>query len=305
MTYKLLYHTARAFSLLPLWLLYGISDLLFYLVYYVAGYRRAVVRDNLRRSFPEKSERERLRIEKDFFHFLTDYMVETVKLLTIPKADIKRRVTFEGIEEMLDAVKSEGKHFGFIYFAHYGNWEWIATLTERIHEKAPAYAGAQIYHPLRSAAFDRLFLHIRSRFGGDNVKMKETLRYILRHKSEGKDTLMGFIADQAPGWNSIHHWNTFLGQTTPVFTGTEQIGRKVDALLFYAQVTRPRRGYYHVVIRRMPEADESGSDYPMTDAYFSFLENDIRRTPHLWLWSHKRWKRTYEEFLKRNSRTAQ
>lgn len=302
MKYQLLVFFLRLFSALPLKVLYVLSDWLCFLVRDVVKYRRSVVHDNLVGSFPEKTEKEIADIEKDFYRFLTDYAVETIKLLTMSRAEISRRMTFEGVDTMVDTLKNEQKHFAFIYLAHYGNWEWVASMAERIHEVDSTVCAAQIYHPLRNKMFDRLFLHIRSRFGGDNVKMKETLRYILRGKAEGKNIIMGFIADQAPSWESTHHWITFLNRMTPVYTGTEQIGKKVDAVLFYGHLTRPRRGYYHFAISRMPHPEAGASDYPMTDIYFSLLEKTICQTPHLWLWSHKRWKRTYEKYLERQGK---
>ena len=45
-------------SLLPFWVLYRLSDCFYCLLYYVVGYRKKVVRENLASSFPEKSAEE-------------------------------------------------------------------------------------------------------------------------------------------------------------------------------------------------------------------------------------------------------
>ncbi len=284
-------------SLLPLWFLYGLSDLFFLLAYYLIRYRRRIVRSNLCGSFPEKTEREIVAIERRFYRFFCDYMVETVKLCSMSDREMRRRMRFAGVEQMVGALEREGKLFAFIYLAHYGNWEWVSSLSARVREVNPGITGGHIYHPLRNKPFNRLFLRMRSRFEGVNVPMKETLRFILQQRAGNRPTILGFIADQAPKWSSTHHWTTFLNRQTAVFTGTEQIARRVDALLFYARVERVRRGHYLCTIERMEGNLEQTPQFGMTDGYFRLLEADICRCPDIWLWTHNRWKRTYEQFL--------
>lgn len=283
-------------SLLPLWILYRISDLLYYLLYYCVGYRKKVVRKNLQTSFPEKNDRELLVIEKEFYSFFCDYIVETLKMFSMSDRQMKKRMRFEGVAEMVNAVKKENKDFGFIYLGHYGNWEWVSSLTARIHDEEPDFIGGHIYHPLANKIFDRIFLQIRGRSGGKNIPMKETLRRIIEYRNSGKRTIIGFISDQAPKWNSIHHWTEFLHKKTPVFTGTERLGKQVDALIFYGDVERVKRGYYCCRITRMVNDVREYPDFEVTDRYVGLLERTIRRQPSYWLWSHNRWKRTYEEF---------
>lgn len=297
--YCFLYNTVKLISLLPFWVLYGISDFLFIIVYYIVGYRRKVVRSNLRSALPERSEKELRHVERQFYRFFTDYIVETIKVCTISKKQMARRMQFEGVEEMVNALREKNKQFAFVYLAHYGNWEWVASMAMHIHACDSDIVAGQIYHPLANAHFDRLFLTLRSRFNGENIAMKETLRYIIRKRQAGQKAIIGFIADQAPKWNSIHHWTEFLHHNTPVFTGTEQIGKQVDALIFYTHIERPKRGHYRCTIKPMTDDARRHPDYELTDLYFKLLASTINKEPYLWLWSHKRWKRTYEEFLQR------
>ena len=304
MAYHILYVFVWLISLLPLKVLYVLSNGIYFIVYHVVKYRRQVVQNNLRSSFPERDENDLQKIEKDFYHFFSDYIVETIKLCSMSKKQMYRRVQFDGVEEMVNALHDKQKNFAFLYLAHYGNWEWISSLSARITDVNPNVVGGQIYHPLRNIAFNRLFLYMRGRFGGKNIGMKETLRFILRNRRDKKPTIMGFIADQAPKWNSIHHWTEFLHHNTPVFVGTEQIGKQVDALIFYAHVERPKRGYYHCTISLITDNAKAHPDYELTDTYFSMLEKSIQANPSLWLWTHKRWKRTYEEYLQRINEKA-
>lgn len=294
--YYIVFFSWYLLSLLPLRVLYLFADALFFPLYYGVKYRRAVVHKNLVASFPDKSETEIKQIEKQFYHFLCDYMVETLKLLSMSERQIKRRMTFSGVEEMVAQMETQEKNFCFVYLGHYGNWEWIASLPYWMPDSILC---GQIYHPLYNKAFDKLFLYLRNQFGGECIAMKETLRRIIELKRAKQKTVIGFISDQAPKWNSIHHWTDFLHRETPVFTGTEKIGKQVDALIYYADVTRPKRGYYHCEFKELVADVKQVPDYHVTDLYIRNLEQMITRTPQYWLWSHNRWKRTKEEWLRR------
>lgn len=166
MYYKILYSFVWLVSLLPLRVLYWISDIIYVLVYYVVKYRREVVHNNLTSAFPERSSDEIKAIEKKFYAFFSDYIVETLKLCTISEREISKRVEFVGVDEMVNELHRSGKKFGFIFLAHYGNWEWVSSLALHIHAADGNVKSGQIYHPLRSAAFDRLFFENAWTFWG-------------------------------------------------------------------------------------------------------------------------------------------
>lgn len=277
----------KGLSRLPLCFLYFLSDICCVLVHRVFRYRYKVVSANIERSFPEKKLEERRGIERRFYRFFCDYVVETLKLLTIGEENIRRRMVFEGVDKMEEQLRSHP--FVFIYLGHYGNWEWISTLPAWFREGTH---GAQLYRPLNNKAFDNLFMHLRTRFGAENISKYDAFRRILSLKKEGRKTVIGFISDQSPSGNTVHDWIEFLHQDTPVFTGTERIGKKVDAAVFFADVQRPRRGYYKCTLRLLTDDIRSMEDYKVTELYMRELENMIRREPHLWLWSHRRWKRS-------------
>lgn len=154
MKYKVAHALWYTFSLLPLWLLYVLSDFLYVVVYRLAGYRRAIVRKNLVNSFPEKETREIEEIERGFYHWFCDYIVETVKLMSISEKDIKRRMRFEGLDDIKAHLRSG--HSVTVYLGHYCNWEWVTSLGLHIAEGDIA---AQLYHPLENKLMDNLFLH--------------------------------------------------------------------------------------------------------------------------------------------------
>ena len=273
-------------SLLPMWLHYLVSDVVLYpIIYYVVGYRKRVVRTNLEKSFPEKDVRERRKIERGFYHHFCDYIVENCKLYTISEASIKKRFIIEGVEELEKELDAHG--LVFLYLGHYANWEYMCSLQLWLR---PQYRTGNIYRPLSNKAFDKLFLYLRSRFGADCIAKKETLRHILKLKDEGRKTVVGFVSDQSPRLTSTHLWVNFLNQETAVFTGTERIAKKVDAAVFFVDITKKKRGHYLCQLRPLTSDARSYPDSQLTEVYMQELEKMIRRNPSIWLWSHRRWK---------------
>lgn len=281
-------------SLLPLRVLYVLSDIFFVLAYYVLRYRRRLVRKNLMDSFPEKKESDIIKIEKGFYLFLCDYIVESMKLLTMSKKDLQRRMVFKGTETV-DEIIADGQSCA-IYLGHYCNWEWITSLPLYVTKDAQC---GQIYHPLENKDFDRLFLRLRERMGAVCIPMAETLRRIVEFKKKGKQVVVGYISDQVPYWNNIHYWTNFLHHDTPVLTGTERIAKSANHAVFYLDVRCVRRGYYECEFKLITREPKKYKDFELTEIYFRELEKTIQRDPKYWLWSHNRWKRTHEEFNRR------
>ena len=292
--YYIIYAVWYVFSLLPMRVHYVISDLMFWLLYKLVGYRRDVVRKNLTESFPEKSEEELRRIERGFYHFFCDYLVETVKLMTISREEMKRRVVFKHAE-LVDEIMGSGQSIA-LYLGHYCNWEWVSSIPLWLNPNA--WCG-QVYHPLENKDFDKLFLKIRERMGANCIAMQDTLREVVKHKRENQPIIIGYISDQVPYWTNIHHWVNFLHHDTPVLTGTERIVHRMGHAVLYLDIQRVRRGYYEAEFKLVTRDSQKMKDFELTDIYFEMLEKSIRRSPEFWLWSHNRWKRTREEFDER------
>ena len=282
--YHILFFLLYLLSLLPMRLLYLLSDCLFFPLFHIVKYRRKVVEKQLDECFPEKSMQERRAIERQFYHFFCDYLVEVIKLFSISKKEMMRRMKFVGIEQVREELKD--KKFCFLYLGHYCNWEYIASLSYWL----PEIHCGQIYHRIYNQAFDELFLKLRGQFGGESILMKDTLRRILTLRNQEKKVMIGFIADQLPKWENMHHWTTFLNHDTSFFIGAERI--------------RVKRGYYQVRFRLMTLHPKEFPDYELTDQYARLLEESICRQPAYWLWTHKRWKRTKEEWLKRQQENS-
>ena len=281
-------------SLLPLRVLYVLSDFFYLIVGRLVGYRHKVIWRNLTTSFPEKTEEELRRIERGFYHSFCDYVVETVKMMTMSKREMLRRMEFRGTEEMRKWL-SEGRS-GCIFLGHMFNWEWITSLPYWLPEGVQC---CQLYHPIENDCVDRLFKMARERRSALCIPMQESLRKILQFKRDSHTIVAGYIADQVPMWRNIHHWLPFLNHDTPVFTGSERIARHTNQVCWYGDVRRVSRGHYVVELKLISDHPTEEPEFAITDRYFQLLEENIRRQPDLWLWSHNRWKRTHEEFDRR------
>lgn len=289
--YYVIYSLWFLLSLLPLRIHYMLSDLLYLIIYRLIHYRVVVVRKNIQESFPEKDADEQLAIERGFYHWFCDYLAESVKLLTMSRSQMRRRMVFKGTD-VVDEVVRNGQSCA-VYLGHYCNWEWITSLPLWVTPEAQC---GQIYHVLENQEFDKLFLKLRQRWGAVCIPMAETLRRLIQYRQANQPVVIGYIGDQVPFWNNIHHWCQFLNHDTPVLTGTERLARQTGQAAFYLDVRRLRRGYYEAEFKLITREPKQLAEFELTDIYFRMLEESIRRDPACYLWSHNRWKRTREEF---------
>lgn len=294
MTYKIVYFLWYLLSLLPFWVHYLFSDFIYLILYKLLSYRVNVVRKNLIESFPEKSEQELREIERKFYHRLCDYFVELVKTMTMSEKQIRKRMVFKGTD-LVNQCAEEGQSVA-AYLGHTFNWEWITSLPFSVSDKLHC---GQLYHALENPVFNKLILRQRQRWGAECIALVDILRKTIEYKRKNQLTVIGYIGDQVPHWNNIHHWCWFLNHDTPVMTGTERIAVKNRQALFFIEVTQTKRGYYEAEFKLITRHPEQLKEFEATDIYHQMLETNIRRQPELWLWSHNRWKRTREEFERR------
>jgi KDO2-lipid IV(A) lauroyltransferase len=269
-------------SLLPFPLLYLVSDFLHVVIFRIMGYRKQVVLTNLRNSFPEKSEAEIRAIAVSFYAWFCDLTLETLKTLTISPEALRRRVSFEGID-ILRGYARQNRSI-ILVLGHYGNWELAGARYSQEKDIPQLYV---IYHPLANKHFDQLMHRMRTRHGTRLYKMREASKDMLRDKD--LLTATAFIADQTPSPERAF-WMTFLGQETPVFMGTESLARKLDKPVVYICISRPTRGHYRMKMETLvadPKATRIGE---ITAVHTRRLEADIKKSPELWLWTHRRWK---------------
>ena len=282
----MLSHCAALLSRMPLGVHYGIADYILYpLLYYVARYRRKIVAKNLALSFPEKSDAERTRIAKDFYHQFCYTFVESVYGYRISDEEMRQRVVFEGMNEVNRLVDAAGG--GIFMLAHFGNWEWMASLQQWL---SPGVTELNVYRRIKSQAMDRLMLDLRAKRGGACVEKQRILRELVRYRAEKKPVIVGLLSDQKPRPEVTRTWTTFLNQETGFLDGGEMLGKKFGYPVFYVYITREKRGYYRAKMLPLAANPKETAEGEITLAYARILEQNIQEQPALWLWTHNRWK---------------
>jgi len=268
-------------SYLPFRVLYLLSDLFYVLIYRVFGYRKKVVTENLKNSFPEKSADEIEKIRSDFYRYLCDLSLETIKTLSISPSALKKHFKSGDISAFEHYYKNNQSVI--LVMGHLGSWEMGGAYFSLL----PIHQLYVIYHPLANKHFDRLFYRMRTRSGTKLYAMKDTFRGMIKNRKEV--TATAFIADQTPAADNAH-WMTFLNQDTAVFKGTETIARKLDYPVIYLSVIREKRGQYMISSELLVEHPQELSENEVTEMHTKRLEQDIINHPETWLWSHRRWK---------------
>lgn len=290
-TYYAVYSWMYLHALLPFRALYILSDFLYIIVYYIVGYRLKMTRKNLKNSFPDKTKAELKKLEKDFYHHFCDYIVETIKLLHISDKEMQKHITFTNIDLIQDLMKDGNSCLMFL--GHYGNWEWVPSITLHVNKSIQT---AQIYKPLRNKAFDKIFYDLRSRFGSLGIAKHETLRKIITLRKEGKQTLIGFMADQTPSKANIYYWTPFLNQETAVFTGVERIAKQTGFSVVYLDITKTGRGKYICDCKLITDNAKEEPEFAITERYIREFEKTVLLNPAYWLWTHNRWKYKKSDF---------
>lgn len=285
MIYHLLSFFLKLLSRIPFRAMYVLSDGLFYLLYYIVRYRRPLVRKNLTESFPEKGEQEIKRIEKNFYRYFTDQVLESCKMATISPEEMSKRMKFTNVEAA-NAVLREGRTIA-LYMGHYGNWEWVSSIPLCIEKGIKA---VQIYHKLKNERMNKLILHNRERMGAISVEMRKTARYINEQAMENNVCIIGFIADQSPKKREVKYFLPFLNHHTPVLIGTEKIIKHYGFEAWFLNMKRVKRGYYEAELVKLHENPQSLSELELTAAYYRMLEQMIKKQPELYLWTHNRFR---------------
>lgn len=284
---RILYLFVWLLSKLPFIFWYSVSYLLYLVVYYLLGYRKKVVEENLLRAFPEKNETTRKEIAHQYYRYLCDLLVETIKGASLSAERMKKRMHVEN-PEVLDGIRT-GETGGIIVASHYGNFEWTNAGLDIASGNLTTYT---IYHPLKNPRFEALMQRVRGRFGTQLIDKQHAFRAAIRHLKS--PCLMGFVSDQSPSRRDSLYFAHFLNQATAMHEGAAllAVGRGYPA--FFADVKRVRRGYYRLELIRIPVEDftEKNDLAGFTDFHAALLEKRIRENPPYWLWSHKRWKHT-------------
>lgn len=282
---KIKFFPFYAISILPMPVLYLLSDILYIIVFYILKYRRSVVLENLTRSFPDKSEQEIKQIEKKFYKHFCDVMVETFKGLTISKKEIKKRMQIKNLD-LIHKYYNENKSI-LLYCAHQGNWEWLTYLSIFIPHK-----GTTLYQQISNSYFDELMKHIRERYGTMCIEVNQGYRTILKFTQQEQPMMMAVLGDQSPAKDAGKYWGHFLNQETAFLAGVDRIAIKTGMVVLFPAFKRIKRGYYELEFKTVETVHTTNGSNQIIDKYANVLEETIKHSPEMWLWSHRRWKLT-------------
>ena len=283
--FHLLYGFLYLVSLLPLRVLYLLSDAAFVLVYHVLGYRRKVVLGNLRIAFPQKTQAERVAIAKKFYRNFTDNFIETIKFISAPPSFFARH--FKGDFSAVEPLWRAGKPVHF-HIGHNFNWE-LVNLAMPSHLPGQLVA---VYLPVNARPIDRLMHQLRSRFGTRLVAATRMRSEMLPLR--GQQYVLALIADQSPAIPQRAVWTNFFGRPTGFLKTPEAAARRNDYPVFFAHFIKTKRGHYEAQVRLAAEHPKGLPEGELTKRYVRFLEEVMSAQPELWLWSHRRWKHEWK-----------
>ncbi|KFF01540.1 lysophospholipid acyltransferase family protein [Chryseobacterium luteum] len=276
---KILYFISK----LPLKVLYIFSDVMFFLNNYLVGYRRKVITQNLRNSFPEKSEEEIRAIRKKFYLNFSDYLVETIKSFSI--SETESRVRMQHInQEVFHEAKAEGKNV-IMLAGHVFNWEWMNAFARIIPQKHCH----PVYRKVNSDFWENQMKKVRNKFGNEALEANEVIMNIFRSKNDGESSYM-FVADQTPHVAHVNYGLEFLNQKTPAFIGYDKLATRMDLAFIYCEMKKVKRGYYQVNYHRIYPDGEKFTEHEVVRKFHKLLENTLHKHPDNYLWSHRKWK---------------
>lgn len=270
---------------LPLPILYLLSDFTYFIIYYLVRYRVKTTRQNIRRAFPTQTSAEQRKIERDFYHHLCDYGLESIHMMHMSDREMRKHVNFKNTDLLIELGK-ENKSI-IALFGHYCNWEWVSSLPLYTHDSLNI---STLYKTLTNPYFDQFFINLRSRFGTYCYPKQRVLRGMSELKSLNKPFVLAFIADQTPSGNGLHFWTNWLNQDTPFFTGWETIAHKINCPVVFLEMRKIKRGYYQFTVEMLCEKPNEQKPFELTEQYARRMEQNILINPAYWLWSHRRWK---------------
>ena len=282
LVFILVYPALWFVSKLPYRLFYMLSDFFFFMVYHVVGYRKKVVYNNLKLVFPEKKEKEVLRIQKDFFKHMCDMFMEMVKTMNLSKNQVKKRYDIKNIEVIQEIEKTKSV---LVVCAHYANWEWNVSMNNYVQSK-----GYAVYQKIGNDYFDKWIKRVRERWNTTLITQKQTVKTVVRDKSIGVTGIFGMVSDQSPQAHRAQYWSEFMGIKVPIFNGAEIMARKMDLAVVFLKVSKVRRGYYQAEFIPITTSGSETAKNEITDTFLKLTEQQIREKPEHYLWTHRRWK---------------
>jgi len=267
----------------PFRVLYFFSDIFYFLIYYIFSYRKKVVLNNLKLTFPEKSEKELIAISKKFYSHFVDVFIEMIKSFTVSKEEVYKRYKYPNIDFFTELYK-DGKSV-ILVGPHYANWEWIMSLDSFVD-----YKGYAAFTKINNPYFNNKVLQSRTKFGTNLIQTSKVVSEIQKNTKNNVQAMYGLLSDQSPQLSKTFYWNKFLGVKVPIHTGGEMLAKKFDMNMVYMETKKLKRGYYETTFSLITDNAQKVPDYKLTDIFLEKVEKQIRKQPEYYFWTHKRFK---------------
>ncbi len=270
-------------SKLPFFLFYKMSDVFYFIVYHIVGYRKRTVWNNLKLVFPEKSDVELKQIQRKYYSHLCDMFLEMIKSLTITEKQMQKRfvITNAGV---VNELAKKNKSI-IMLCSHFASWEWMTILGTQIDIETYG-----VYQKIVNPYFDRLVRRIRAKFNAKLMTAGQATGIIVNNQKNNVLAIYAMVSDQSPSWRRAKYWRDFMGIKSPVFTGAENLAKRYDLAVIYMKVKKVKRGHYEATLVPVCEDSTKAGAFEITDKYLDILEGQIRETPEYYLWTHRRWK---------------
>lgn len=282
LTFILSYPLLWVVSILPHPIFYGFSNVIYFVVYRVVGYRKKVVRSNLELVFPDKPEVELNRIEKEFYKHMCDMFLETVKTMNLSKESVKKKYQITNIEVFQEIEKTKSV---LIVCSHYANWEWNVSINNYVKSK-----GYAVYQKINNKYFDWFIRKTRAKWNTELITQRETVKTVISNHQKGIRAGYGMVSDQSPQVQKSQYWKEFMGVRVPIFNGAETLARKLDLAVVFLKVSKVKRGYYKAEFIPITLAGTGTEKNEITDRFLALTEQQILERPEHYFWTHRRWK---------------
>jgi len=267
---------------LPFGLIYFLADIFYVVLYYIVGYRKKVVLQNLKNAFPEKSKNELKRISKKYYHHLADLFLESIKMHNMKKKDYEKRMVMKNMH-LLDPYFEQGVSV-VVLTMHYGNWEWSNSFPVHVKHKILG-----VYKPLHNKHFNKFTNDGRKNMGAEMIQNSQILRRVVTAERNKEPVFIWLAGDQTPP-PSQKFWFSFLNQEAVFYPGPAIISKKFNYPVFFQKIEKTKRGKYQTTIELLFDNPADYNEAEILKAYIEKMEAIIKEKPEYYLWSHKRWK---------------
>ena len=251
------------------------------------GGHRKVALANLEAAYGSAlSPQERAELTRKVFAHFGMVGAECLLMAKRRPSDLDRLVEFEGVEHLRKAfLKGKGV---FVFSGHFGNWEMVALMQGFL-----GYPMAMVTRPLDNPLLEELLARGRTQSGNEVIHKRSAARGMIRALRHG--WCVAIVIDQdTRGTESV--FVDFFGRpaaTTPALARLALRGGTPVVPVFGIPLPDGRYRITYLPEVAIPSTGDREADVrALTQECTRIIEEQVRRHPEMWLWIHRRWKRS-------------